>query len=47
MNKEFKQCETKKCTVDNLHPNWKNQELTNDMVIKFKTKIKKQNHHEK
>ena len=29
-NKEFKPCETKKCTVDNLHPNWKNQELIDE-----------------
>jgi hypothetical protein len=30
MNKEFNPCESKKCTIDNLHPNWKNQELLED-----------------
>ena len=36
MNKEFKPCETKKCTVDNLHPNWRNQELADNMKeVKF------------
>ena len=25
--------ESKKCTIDNLHPNWENQELHPDMII--------------
>lgn len=33
MNKEFKPSETKKCTIDNLHPNWENQELTDEMIV--------------
>lgn len=25
--------ESKKCTIDNLFPNWKNQELSDEMLI--------------
>jgi len=32
MNEEFKPCETKKCSIDNLHPRWEEQELTEDMI---------------
>jgi hypothetical protein len=31
MNKEFKAQKEKKCTIDNIHPNWKNQELIEDL----------------
>jgi hypothetical protein len=30
-NKEFVPVESKKCTIDNIHPNWENQFLLEDL----------------
>ena len=32
-NNKFKSDKSKICSIDNLHPNWKNQELTDEMKI--------------